>query len=256
MAGAKRTSNARLADGAGQRSSATAAFLAPASTVLLSDEVVDRIREAILSGGFAPGHRLREEELAEALNVSRGPVRSALLQLDREGMVMRRRNRGAIVARLSLADLQEVYSLRTAIEPVACEWAARNADDDDFAEMDLIISGYSRLNSKSTVQDAAAADLSFHDVLYRAARHRRLLRLWDDLRPQVYTFLLARTYVRNKEFRQVMIDNHTAIRDAVASRDEQTAREAAARHVRTSYARVLEAYESEAADHEEEPDGE
>src|ERR1700747_358829 len=75
-------------------------FLSPASTILLSDEGGDRIREAILMGQFAPGDRLREEQLAEALHVSRGPIRNALLQLEREGMVVRRPNRGAMVAQL------------------------------------------------------------------------------------------------------------------------------------------------------------
>ena len=109
------------------------AILTPAAAILLSDEVVDRLREAILRGLFAPGDRLREEQLAEALGVSRGPIRNALLQLEREGMVMRRRNRGAIVARLSRVDLEEVYSLRLAIEPVACAWAARNANERDLS---------------------------------------------------------------------------------------------------------------------------
>jgi DNA-binding GntR family transcriptional regulator len=215
-------------------------FLAPASTQLVSDEVADQIRAAILSGHFAPGRHLREDELAKALNVSRGPVRNALQQLDREGMVVRRRNRGATVSRLSLSDLEEVYSLRLAIEPVACEWATRHATKADIADMDRIISDYSRLNTKITVREAAEADLRFHDVLYRAASHRRLLRLWDDLRPQIYTFLLARTYVHSKEFREAMIGNHKLIRDAVVSGNTRRARTVAAQHVQTSYSRVRE----------------
>jgi DNA-binding GntR family transcriptional regulator len=226
------------------------AVLTPASAILLSDEVVDRLREAILVGLFAPGERLREEQLADALGVSRGPIRNALLQLEREGMVVRRRNRGAIVARLSRADLEEVYSLRLAIEPVACAWAARNANERDLADMQSIIDGYhSRLTRRVTVQDAADADLSFHDVVYRAARHRRLMTLWQDLRPQVYVFLLAREYVRAREFRDIMITNHGTIRSVISSRDEERAREVAIEHVQTSYARVLKVYE------DEEPEG-
>jgi DNA-binding GntR family transcriptional regulator len=224
------------------------AILTPAAATLLSDEVVDRLREAIVGGLFAPGDRLREEQLADALGVSRGPIRNALLQLEREGMVVRRRNRGAIVARLSRVDLEEVYSLRLAIEPVACEWAARNANDRDLADMQAIINGYqSRLTRRVTVQDAAEADLSFHDVVYRAARHRRLMRLWQDLRPQVYVFLLAREYVRSREFRDIMMTNHGTIRSVISSRDEARAREVAIEHVQTSYSRVLTVYENEEA---------
>jgi DNA-binding GntR family transcriptional regulator len=221
------------------------ALLAPAAAPLLSDTVVDRLREAILRGLFPPGDRLREEQLADALGVSRGPIRNAFLQLEREGIVIRRPNRGAIVAQLSRSDLEEVYSIRVAIEPVACAWAARNAAPRDLDEMQGVIDSYSRLTTRVTVQEAADADLRFHDVIYLAASHKRLLRLWQDLRPQVYVFLLARTYVRKREFRDIMIAGHGAIRAAISSRDEKRARKLAAAHVQTSYEHVLGEYLSE-----------
>lgn len=231
------------------------AILTPAAAVQLSDEVVHRLREAILGGLFAPGDRLREEQLADALGVSRGPIRNALLQLEREGMVVRRRNRGAIVARLSRSDLEEVYSLRLAIEPVACAWAARNASDRDLTDMQSIINSYqSRLTRRVTVQIAAEADLSFHDAVYRAARHRRLMRMWQDLRPQVYVFLLAREYVRAREFRDIMITNHSTIRAVISSGDEERARDVAIEHVQTSYGRVLSVYKTEEAGEPESAD--
>jgi DNA-binding GntR family transcriptional regulator len=239
---------ARQASGLrGQRGALDAtASLTPAAAVLLSEEVVDQLRDAILRGVFAPGDRLREEQLADALGVSRGPIRNALLQLEREGMVTRRRNRGAIVARLSRVDLEEVYSLRLAIEPVACEWAARNSNDRDLADMQAIINSYqTRLTRKVSVQDAAEADLSFHDVVYRAARHRRLMRLWQDLRPQVYVFLLAREYIHTREFKEIMISHHGMIRTVISSGDEGRAREIAVEHVQASYGRVLAVYENE-----------
>lgn len=214
-------------------------ILGPALTTLLSDEVVDRLRDSILRGHFAPGDRLREEQLAEALGVSRGPIRNALVQLEREGLAVRRPNRGAVVAELSRADLEEVFSLRLAIEPVACAWAARNAQPDDLAELQEVIDDYARLTTKVTTRAAAEADLAFHDVVYRASAHRRLLGLWEDLRPQVYVFLLARSYVHTREFRGIMVRNHTAILEVLAARDEERARVVAGEHVRTSYTRVV-----------------
>jgi DNA-binding GntR family transcriptional regulator len=228
-----------------RQAAADGAFLGPALATLLSDEVVDRLRESILRGHFAPGDRLREEQLAEALGVSRGPIRNALVQLEREGLAVRRPNRGAVVAELSRADLEEVFSLRLAIEPVACAWAARNAQPDDHAALLEVITSYSRLTTKATTREAAEADLAFHDIVYRASGHRRLLGLWEDLRPQVFVFLLARTYVHTREFREIMIRNHTAILTVLVDRDEERAREVAAEHVRTSYLRVIAGYDSE-----------
>jgi DNA-binding GntR family transcriptional regulator len=215
----------------------------PAPAVLLSHEVVDRLRDSIITGRLATGYRLREEQLADAFNVSRGPVRNALEQLEREGLVVRRPNRGAVVAELSRGDLEEVYSLRLAIEPVACAWAARNADDQDLAAMQAVIRGYAKLNSRVTAQQAAEADLGFHDVVYRSARHKRLFSLWQTLRPQVYVFLLARRYVRDRGFRDVMIENHGAILGAISRGDEDGARAIAAEHVSASYGKVLAAYD-------------
>src|SRR5437762_5296218 len=145
------------------------ALLMPASPTLLSATVADRLRDTIFKGHFAPGERLREESLAEALDVSRGPIRDALLQLEREGLVVRRRNRGAMVAQLSRTDLEEVYSLRIAIEPFVCEWAARNASERDWEAMQTAIDAYSGLDESVTVHEAADADLRFHDVVYLAS---------------------------------------------------------------------------------------
>jgi DNA-binding GntR family transcriptional regulator len=219
-------------------------IFAPTPATLLAEGVVDQIRESILQGHFPPGARLREEQLAEALDVSRGPIRSALLQLEREGLVIRRRNRGAVVASLSRDDLEEVYSLRLATEPVACRWAARHAVEADFAAMQKVIDSYAKvLTRKVTDADAADADLRFHDLVYDAARHRRLQRVWQDIRPQVYVFLLSRPYVRSREFRQIMVDGHGAILSVLAQGDEDQAAHLAEEHVRTSYLRVISDFE-------------
>ncbi len=226
-----------------RRSGGVVDRLRPAPVTLLSDEVVDRLREAILRGHFAPGDRLLESQLADALGVSRGPVRSALVQLEREGLVMRRPNRGAVVSKLSRDDLDEVFSLRLAIEPIACGWTARHARERDLAEMQAVIDGYEGLTSDITPREAAEVDLAFHDVVYRASGHRRLLRLWEDLRPQVFVFMLARTYVHAREFRDIMIENHAAILAVIAAADDERARQVASEHVRTSYVRVVSGYD-------------
>src|SRR5215212_5618908 len=116
--------------------------LSPAVKRSLADDVVDRLRDAIFHGSYKPGEPLREEQLAAMLDVSRGPVREALVQLEREGLVIVRRHRGATVARLSRADLEEVYSLRLAIERLAMQRAARYAADRDFATMEEVLAAF------------------------------------------------------------------------------------------------------------------
>ena len=221
--------------------------LAPAETRSLADNVVERLRRAILHGDFEPGERLREEQLAAALEVSRGPIREAFAQLEREGLVQRRRHRGVVVSRLSERDLAEVYSLRVALEALAIRWAARNATTDDHERMERAVAAIGRsISPDVSVRDAAQVDLEFHDLVYEAAHHQRLQRAWLDLRPQVFLFFLSRDYVATPEFREVMVRTHSELVELIRARDEKRADEVAELHMRTSYLHVLESYRAEA----------
>src|SRR4051812_29804509 len=93
----------------------------------LADAVTERLRDAILDGKFKPGKLLREEELDAMVDLSRGPVREALIRLEREGLVQVRRPRGDIVAQLSRTDVEEVYGLRLALERLAVQTAIPHA---------------------------------------------------------------------------------------------------------------------------------
>jgi DNA-binding GntR family transcriptional regulator len=222
------------------------ATLAPPSKEALADAVVERLRRTILEGYVAPGEPLREEHIAAALEVSRGPVREALLQLEREGLVVRRPHRGAVVARLSRRDLEEVFSLRLALERLAFHWAARRAGEDELARMEESVRFQAeQLPGNVSRQSAARLDLEFHDIVYEAARHERLQRCWANLRPQVHLFLLSRDYVGAPDFAQIMVDNHTLVIDAIRAGDPARAEKVAEEHVRTSYKRVVSSYETE-----------
>lgn len=223
--------------------------LAPAETRALAENVAERLRRAILHGDFEPGERLREEQLAAALEVSRGPVREAFAQLEREGLVVRRRHRGVVVRRLSEHDLAEVYSLRVALEGLALRWAARNATTADHERMEHAVEAIGRsISPDVSVREAAQVDLDFHDLVYEAAHHERLDRSWRDLRPQVFLFFLSRDYVATAEFRELMVRTHSEIVDVIRAREEERAEEVVERHLRTSYLHVLDSYRAETED--------
>jgi len=223
--------------------------LAPARKRTLTEDVTDRLREAILRGQLEPGQHLSEEQLARALTVSRGPVREALLQLEREGLVLIRSNRRAMVVRLSRKDVEEVYTLRIALERIAIQYAIRNAQDDDFAAMEDTIHSMQESASRGmTAQAAADLDIHFHDQLYQAARHDRLKDAWSNLRSQVYVFLLTRN-VANSDFREkVMIQGHVDILNALRARDEKSALSHMEAHLRAAYQRIVENYPADNGD--------
>lgn len=220
-----------------------AAVLSMPEKRALSDDVASRLRAAILSGAFAPGERLREEQMARALGVSRGPVREALAELERQGLVVINRNRGAVVAQLSRDDLEELYTLRLAIEELAIRRAAGAADPVSIAEMQTVIEAMQdAIDRGITEQEAAEFDLGFHDLIYDAANHRRLKDTWTNMRPQIHVLLLNRN-VADVDFREMLVSGHQDLLDCISRSDPDGAAEHLQEHLGGSYERVSRSLE-------------
>jgi DNA-binding GntR family transcriptional regulator len=217
--------------------------LTPPRRQALVTDVADRLRGAILHGRFAPGERLREGQLATMLDVSRGPVREALAVLQREGLVLIKHHRGATVINLSIEDVEEVYSLRRALERLAIQWAIRKAQAKDVDSLDTAIRDMENANQAGmTVEDAAAFDVHFHTLLVQSAHHACLFESWLNLRSRIHMFLLYRT-ITNVEVQRQNVGHHVAILDALRGRDEATAIQVLDGHLERSYHRVLQRYD-------------
>lgn len=208
----------------------------------LGMDIAERLRAAILTGHFGPGERLPEEQLARTIGVSRGPVREALVKLEREGLIVIHRNRGAFVARLSREDLDEVYTLRVAIERLAVQRFVANATEADLDRLQAVVDRIAAILPRGiTEQEAAELDLEFHDIIYRAGGHRRLYETWATLKPQIHVLLLNRN-VAHEDFRDMVVSSHQEILDAMRSRDETRAIELTMDHLLGSYSRVRQSH--------------
>lgn len=209
----------------------------------LTEDVTEQLRAAIFRGHFAPGERLSEEQLARTLGVSRGPIREAFVRLEREGLISSPANRRSIVARLSRRDLEEVYTIRLALERLAVQYGVHAAQDSDFAAMEANTQALEEAIARGiTEHEAATLDIGFHDLLYRSARHQHLLDAWLNIRSQVYLFLLTRN-LANPDFRERVISRgHRAILDALKKRDEKVAVAEIEEHLRSAYTYIVQNY--------------
>lgn len=225
----------RDADTVPSRAMALGTASAPRTT--LTDFVVSVLRERIAGGVLPPGEHLREAELAAALDVSRGPVREALAILEAEGQVEIRRHRGAFVSVLTKQDVEEVHTLRTAIEALAAERAATRLTDAHLAELDRILEAMKVTSGSVAPQEAVRLDLAFHDVVYDAAEHSRLSRVWTSIRSQVSFFLHTRN-VNFPDFPTVGFPEHHELRMVLSEGDPARARAAAEKHLSGAYTRL------------------
>jgi DNA-binding GntR family transcriptional regulator len=146
-----------------------------------ADEIALVIEEAIVSGEFAPGTVLRQEQLSERFNVSRTPVREALRRLAALGLVSFVPNRGVRVRTLSREELWEAFLVRAELESLATELAAPKMTEEDLAELEETEAEFSRATQALRARprddvdrwrltsEWVRANHGFHDVIYRVA---------------------------------------------------------------------------------------
>jgi DNA-binding GntR family transcriptional regulator len=132
------------------------------------------IRQAIIDGRLAPGRRLKEEELAGELGMSRTPVREALLLLQSEGLVESIPRRGATVRSYAADDLDDMYQLRAVLEGYAARRAATRISAEDVARLDESCARFDRLRAEDDLRDLVKENLFFHNVVLEAAESDRL----------------------------------------------------------------------------------
>src|SRR5437868_9162498 len=127
-----------------------------------SAAATELIREAIVDGRLPPGQRLKEEELARELGISRTPVREALLILQAEGLVDAAPNRGAVVRSHDADDLEDLYQLRALLEGYAARRAATNIPEAAVTELWASCERFESL-AEGDVQELVKENLLFHN---------------------------------------------------------------------------------------------
>jgi len=161
----------------------------PKST--LRAQVAERLRGAILAGDIPPGAPLVETALSERFAISRGPLREALRQLVEEGLVVTVPYTGTHVASLSVEDVQEIYSLRTALEIFAFEQIWLRRDERFRAELSRRNATLQASIDAGDDSAAISAELEFHGLVYETAGHRLLQSAWRGLRGRLQLYWAA-----------------------------------------------------------------
>ncbi|OZG26153.1 GntR family transcriptional regulator [Williamsia sp. 1138] len=201
-------------------------------------QAAEWLRAAIIEGEYPPGQRLTEASLADDAQVSRSTMRTALLYLAAEGLVVQAAYSGWKVTELSASDAREVYTLRSALDGLAAQLAAQAmtpASADQLHER--LASLLEAAREHPSTRQLAEADMAFHSCIVDLANNRRLRDHYDRITGAVLLYVHA-TNVRASI--ETIIDEHTAIYQALRQGDPELSRRLAETHVLT-YGADLEA---------------
>ncbi len=195
----------------------------------IREVLYERVRGMILSGQYPSGTKLREEELARHFGVSRTPVREALRKLESEGLVLYLSQRGVLVNAISDKDMNEIYTVRAALEGLAARLAASEISDEDVKHLRALQQQMDKAYARHNWTRAAQIHTRFNRALYTAARNSRLLSILSQFND----------YIEHSKTRSLSLPGraeeirreHQAMIDAIARHDAAAAEAAATLHV-------------------------
>lgn len=192
-------------------------------------QAYEALHREIVAGELSPGERLVEEELAERLGASRGAVRSALLKLDHDGLVVRERNRGARVRRVTVEEAIEVLEARAALESLAAGHAALRRTDAERAELEALVADMSRLHAADELLAMSDRNATLHRRILEISRHTVALDVCSRLHSQIVRFQFRTVLAPGRSSKSLV--EHRAIVDAIASSDRRAAERAMRKHL-------------------------
>lgn len=208
----------------GRENQAVGSIAAP-----LRRRVEDALRQAITSGEFSPGERLRERDLIERLKVSRTSLREALRQIEAEGLVALEPNRGPVVTTVTYEEVEELYEVRSVLEAQACSGFAERGSN---AQMNLLREIFQQMNAAGLAQDVKRT-LELKSQLYNIILEGCGNRLIGQMLSQLHNraMLLRRTSLSEPTRLQEMLHEISTLLDAFAAHDAKAAWAVSVHHI-------------------------
>jgi DNA-binding GntR family transcriptional regulator len=191
----------------------------------------------MISCALAPGTEIRESELALRFGVSKSPVRDALMRLEQEGLVITLPRQGYRVAPVSLADVQDMFHLRDALEQACMERIVRRASDEQLVALDA----FRQYVAADWPGGFVAYNREFHRTLARIAGNARMRDQLIDLIDQMERAVQLSINSLKKGDPQMLVDEHIELITALQGRQASRAQRLAARHVGEAGKRVVQA---------------
>ena len=191
--------------------------------------VAARLKEMIIEGKLAPGARLNERVLCEQLEVSRTPLREAFKMLAGEGLIELLQNRGAVVARMGIDDIEAAFAVIASLEGLAGELAAKHISDQELAEIRALQFDMLASHTRRDLPGYFRANMRIHALINEAARNPVLIETFQRLNTRIYA-TRYRSNLTNERWDKA-IEEHNEILRLLEARDGKKLRALLEKHL-------------------------
>jgi DNA-binding GntR family transcriptional regulator len=195
----------------------------------LQEFAYNKCQELIGSGELSPGQLYSESAISKQLGISRTPLRTALQQLEREGLIIRLPQRGFYVYEFKEKDIEELFAIRKAIEGYAVEHIAKKNQEIDLEPAMIHLKAQEEARQSDDYSIFIREDRKFHENIVNALNNKRLVMIYSDLRQSIELIGLKRFKMNSQ--RNQSIAEHKTIITAIEDGDPLAAREAVYNHL-------------------------
>ena len=202
----------------------------------LTDEIADVVRERILKGEYEIGEKIKENQIATELKVSRTPIREAFKLLENEGLIDYIPNRGCFAKGFTKQDVDDIYAVREALEELAVRWSVARITEPELVALEEQVDLMEFYTKKKDKKKVLELNTSFHEVIYASARSRFLAQVLRSYKE--YIEKTRKSIFYEQSYLEGILSEHRAIFEAIKDRDEERAVEAISKHLAASQDRA------------------
>ena len=202
----------------------------------LTDEIADVVRERILKGEYEIGEKIKENQIASELKVSRTPIREAFKLLENEGLIDYIPNRGCFAKGFTKQDVDDIYAVREALEELAVRWSVARITEPELVALEEQVDLMEFYTKKKDKRKVLELNTSFHEVIYASARSRFLAQVLRSYKE--YIEKTRKSIFYEQSYLESILREHRAIFEAISERDAEKAVEAIAKHLEASQDRA------------------
>jgi len=184
------------------------------SELTIRESIVNYLRNDILTGEYEPGHRIIEADIANHFDVSRGPVREAIRQLEQEGLLEYERNKGCKIKILTADEAWEIYLLRSDLESLSVKVLNGVIEEEYLRNMRKAVNEMQFYVNEMDINKLVEKDHEFHSQIIKASKMSRIENLWTSLNGTSFAIFLTVAKIKRENL-LLMVEKHQRLLDVL-----------------------------------------